>query len=161
MPRTFDGADFDIHELEEPLGVKPASAKDGISRKMEEDLHKAVERAKPAKGKKSLIVALASTIVLPGLGSVYIKRTFAGMALVAFNLMFLILGLSFFNILTLSFHAEPIATSGYPSIGPVIYYYSPAEFTVLFSWSLVVITAAWLHFGWQLLKHRDAFEFVS
>ena len=161
MPKVFDGADFDIHELEEPLEVKVAKGKERVTAKMRADLGKAIRAAKPGEERKSLIVALASTIVLPGLGSVYIKRTFAGISLVAFNLLFLVLGLSFFNILTLSFHTQPIASSGYPSLGPVVYYYSPAQFTVLFSWSVAAIIAAWLHFGWQLSKHKEAFEFVA
>ncbi len=165
MPKIFDGADFDIHELEEPLEPRLVTAKEKISKRMLEDLKRAIRTAKPVKKKKSLIVLLASNIVLPGLGSVYLKRTFVGISILAFNTMFLILGLSFFNILTHSFVYLP--SVGFYSHGfsfgyaPEAYFYFPDCFVVLLWWSVLFTIAAWVHLAYLLVLHRGEFELLA
>jgi len=167
MPRTFDGADFDIHELEEPIEVKLVAGKEIIKGAVLEDLKTAIRSVKGKKKKKSLIIAITSNMVLPGLGSVYLKRTFVGLAIVALNLFFLILGFSFFNILTNSFIYWPEA--GFYSTGNVYFaFYAieqpllvPPEFTLAIFFSLAATAAAWLHLIFTLKKEAHNFEVIS
>ena len=166
MPKTFDGADFDIHELEEPIGVKLVAGKEIIKDAVLSDLKQSIRSVKGKKKKKSLIVAITSTIVLPGLGSVYLKRTFVGMAIDALNTFFLILGFSFFNILTNSFIYWPEA--GFYSTGNVYFaFYAieqpllvPPEFTLAIFLSLAATAAAWAHLAFTLKKEAHCLELV-
>ena len=166
MPKTFDGIDVDIHKLEEPLDVKLAVEKERVTERMKQDLRQAIRSVKPRRKKKSLIVVLASTIIVPGLGSVYLKRTFFGISILSLNLMFMILGFSFFPLFAHSyvFLARPeVYYSSYLYFGseaPVFAYF-PEQFTVLFSWSVLFIAAAWVHLLYMHFKCRGEIEFVS
>ena len=132
---------------------------------MMKDLREAIRTAKPVKKKKSLIIALVASLVLPGLGSVYLKRTFVGISILAFNTMFLILGLSFFNILTHSFVYMP--TVGFYSKGtffglaPTTYVYLPPYFSAFLWWSVLFSLSAWVHLAFLFLRNREEFELVA
>ena len=160
MPKVFDGSDFDIHELEERVEVEPlAGGGEEIGQKMWADLKRAIRGAKKPR-KKSLLVAFTSNIVLPGLGSAYIKRGFWGVSILTFNIFFLLIGLSSFNLLTTSFSREPFTAAGYPSFGAVLHTSSPAGFSLMAGLSLFFVALAWAHLVFTVLWHREEFSFV-
>jgi len=165
MPKVFDGRDFDIHELEEPIEVKVVTAKEHVSKKLLVDLQKTIRDTKPKPKTKSLSLAISASLVLPGLGSVYLKRTFWGIALLSFNLFFVLIGVSSLNLLSFflseQFITGQVVTSTYPVFGEAIYHFAPVQFAVLFVWASLFILVAWAHLIYLLVFHRENFKLVG
>jgi len=165
MPKVFDGSDFDIHELEEPIDVKAVTAKERVSKKMLADLKKTIRDTKTKPKTKSLSLAISASLVLPGLGSVYLKRTFWGIALLSFNLLFVLIGVSSLNLLSFflsdSFIADQIVVSSYPIFAEATYIFAPAQFTLLFGWASLFILMAWIHLVYLLIFHGESFKLVG
>ena len=95
MPQTMDPGDFDIHELEKgrirPLKV---TKRERIDPKVLKPLKEGKVKAGERRRKRRVFAALVGNLLLPGIGNVIIKKTYAGVFLLTVNIVMLAVTLS-------------------------------------------------------------------
>ncbi len=158
MPRTLDSEDFDIHKFEHPEPeVYPVTDKE----KIDPRVLKGVDESKEPKAtKKTLLIATAANLLIPGLGNMILKKGTVGSLLLAVNILLSILSIAPFSIVGFlgNLYAPKLPTlvsasfitsaageaslAGDPALSPLI------------NLAMAIAAITWLHFIYLVLKRK-------
>ena len=140
------------------VDIEPVSKDEQISAQ----LFKHVKFSKPSDERHSRVegwTGIAANIIIPGLGNYYLHKSKAGMALIAINLLFIIVFIS--PIYTLNFAVNSVGQSIEGSASPVatIFSYGPSielqhPFSAYFFIPLFFIAVSWIYLIFQLIHGK-------
>jgi len=140
------------------VDIEPVSKDEKINAKV----FKGLNLSRPSAERHSRVeglTAIAANVIIPGLGNYYLHKGKAGMALVAINLLFIIVFLS--PVYTLNFAVNSVGQSIDDSANPVATIFStgPAvelqhPFSAYFFIPLFFIAASWLYLIFQLIHGK-------